>query len=203
MSRYPEDVDVAIVGSGPTGAAYARILSEEAPGVTIAMFEVGPTVSDPPGAHVKNIEDPATRAAAQRASEGPGAGADTVNSPGAVKSGERRARPGTFLLEDGYAFPGEDGLPVEIPVNRAIIQRGLERQLVYYWFEQRGRRLTSDYAAKATTILDGVTRGRTDGALVRLITPIGTGQGAEAAADARLQAFLDETTDVLPRFVPE
>jgi len=112
MSRYPDAVDVAIVGSGPTGAAYARILSEEAPGVTIAMFEVGPTVSDPPGAHVKNIEDAAARAAAQRASEGPGAGADTVNSPGAVKSGERRARPGTFLLEEGYAFPGEDGLPV-------------------------------------------------------------------------------------------
>ena len=69
-------------------------------------------MSDPPGAHVKNIEDPARRAAAQRASEGPGAGADTVSSPGAVKSGERRARPGTFLLDDGYAFAGEDGLPV-------------------------------------------------------------------------------------------
>lgn len=110
--RYPVTVDVAIVGSGPTGAAYARILSEEAPGLTIAMFEAGPTVSDPPGAHVKNIEDPDRRAAAQRASEGPGAGADTVSSPGAVKSGERRARPGTFLLTDGFAFPGEDGLPV-------------------------------------------------------------------------------------------
>jgi C-glycoside oxidase len=111
-SRYPDAVDVAIVGSGPTGATYARILSEEAPGLTIAMFEVGPTVSDPPGAHVKNIEDPDRRAAAQRASEGPGAGAATVDSPGAVKSGERRARPGTFLMEDGYTFPGEDGLPV-------------------------------------------------------------------------------------------
>jgi choline dehydrogenase-like flavoprotein len=69
------------------------------------MFEVGPTVSNPPGAHVKNIEDPERRSLAQRASEGPGAGAETVNSPGAVKSGERRARAGTYLLEDGYAFP--------------------------------------------------------------------------------------------------
>lgn len=112
VSRYPAAVDVVIVGSGPTGAAYARILSEQAPGLSIAMFEAGPTVSNPPGAHVKNIEDPARRAAAQRASEGPGAGADTVSSPGAVKSGERRARPGTFLLDDGYAFAGEDGLPV-------------------------------------------------------------------------------------------
>lgn len=111
-SRYPAAVDVAIVGSGPTASAYARILSEEAPGATIAMFEVGPTVSNPPGAHVKNIEDPDRRSLAQRASEGPGAGAATVNSPGAVKSGERRARPGTYLLQDGYAFPGEDGMPV-------------------------------------------------------------------------------------------
>ena len=111
-NRYPAAVDVAIVGSGPTASAYARILSEQAPGATIAMFEVGPTVSNPPGAHVKNIQDPERRSLAQRASEGPGAGAATVNSPGAVKSGERRARPGTYLLQDGYAFPGEDGMPV-------------------------------------------------------------------------------------------
>ncbi|MEV7636770.1 GMC oxidoreductase [Pseudarthrobacter enclensis] len=111
-NRYPAAVDVAIVGSGPTASAYARILSEEAPGATIAMFEVGPTVSNPPGAHVKNIADQQARSLAQRASEGPGAGADTVSSPGAVKSGERRARPGTYLLQDGYAFPGEDGMPV-------------------------------------------------------------------------------------------
>lgn len=111
-SRYPTRVDVAIVGSGPTASAYARILSEEAPGATIAMFEVGPTVSNPPGAHVKNITDPDRRSTAQRASEGPGAGAETITSPGAAKSGERRARAGTYLLPDGYAFPGEDGMPV-------------------------------------------------------------------------------------------
>jgi exosortase D (VPLPA-CTERM-specific) len=97
----------------------------------------------------------------------------------------------------------DGGTTRAMPVNRAVIQKGLERQLVYYWFEQRGRRLTSDYAAKATTILDAITRGRTDGALVRLITPIGPGAGADAAADARLQDFLGEMAGVLPRFVPE
>jgi choline dehydrogenase-like flavoprotein len=112
MSRYPAAVDVAIVGSGPSGAAYARILSEEAPGVVVAMFEVGPTVSEPAGAHVKNIEDPELRARAQRRSEGPGAGEETVSTPGAVTSGMRRARPGTYLLADGYQVDGEDGLPV-------------------------------------------------------------------------------------------
>ncbi|WP_426322338.1 GMC oxidoreductase [Microbacterium sp. E-13] len=112
MTRYPEAVDVAIVGSGPTGAAYARILSEQAPRTTIAMFEVGPTITDPPGAHVKNIADPEARARAQAASEGPGERGAKVANPGAAKAGVRAARPGTFLLQDGYRFPGEDGLPV-------------------------------------------------------------------------------------------
>lgn len=109
---YPESVDVAIVGSGPTGAAYARILSERAPHATIAMFEVGPTVSDPPGAHVKNIADPDERALAQVRSEGPSAHDDGDRTGGIVKTSARRARPGTFLLEDGYQVEGEDGLPV-------------------------------------------------------------------------------------------
>ncbi len=112
MKRYPESVDVAIVGSGPTGAAYARILSEHAPRATIAMFEVGPTISDPPGAHDKNIADSEARARAQAASEGPGERGAKVANPGAAEAGVRAARPGTFLLPDGYQFPGEDGLPV-------------------------------------------------------------------------------------------
>jgi choline dehydrogenase-like flavoprotein len=110
--RYPDVVDVAIVGSGPTGSAYARILSEEAPGLTIAMVEVGPTVSEPAGAHVKNIVDADVRAAAQRSSEGPGAGEATLNSPRAVAQGGRRARPGTFLLPDGDFAASGDGLPM-------------------------------------------------------------------------------------------
>lgn len=112
MSRYPASADVVIVGSGPTGAAYARILSEHAPGATIAMFEVGPTISNPPGAHVKNIDDPAEREEAQRRSQGPAAEEATVRGPGSVTSGMRRARPGTYLLPDGYQLEGEDGLPV-------------------------------------------------------------------------------------------
>jgi choline dehydrogenase-like flavoprotein len=110
--RYPDAVDVAIVGSGPTGAAYARILSETAPGLRVAMFEVGPTVSEPAGAHVKNIVDPDIRAAAQRRSEGPGAGEATLNSPRAVAQGGRRARPGTFLLPDDSFATSGDGLPL-------------------------------------------------------------------------------------------
>jgi choline dehydrogenase-like flavoprotein len=111
-SPYPARVDVVIVGSGPAGATYARVLSEESPVSTIAMFEVGPTVSDPPGAHVRTITDPDRRAEAQRRSEGPGRGQPTYDSPGEMLDSRRRARPGTFLLADGYQLDGEDGLPL-------------------------------------------------------------------------------------------
>ncbi|MFE1665115.1 GMC oxidoreductase [Microbacterium sp. P02] len=109
---YPASVDVAIVGSGPAGATYARVLSERAPDATIAMFEVGPTVSQPPGAHVKNIADADERARAQMQSEGPTPREAGDRVGGIVKTAERRSRPGTFLLEAGYRVEGEDGLPV-------------------------------------------------------------------------------------------
>jgi exosortase D (VPLPA-CTERM-specific) len=84
-------------------------------------------------------------------------------------------------------------------VNRAVIQKGLSKQLVYYWFEQRGKRMTNDVVAKASVVLDGLTMGRTDGALVRYVTEI---RGSEAEADARLQEFIKHSLERLPQFVP-
>ncbi len=87
-------------------------------------------------------------------------------------------------------------------VNRAIIQNGVTRQLVYYWFEQRGRHMTSDYAAKASVVWDSLTRGRSDGALVRFVTPL-LPQEPEAVADARMQQVMALVLGRLPRFLPE
>ena len=103
MSRnFPSRVDVAIVGSGPTGAAYARVLSELRPDLDLVTFEVGPLLADPPGIHVKNIVDDAERADAQRRSEG--------LVPLATED-RRLRRAGTHLLPDGFQQPGEDGIP--------------------------------------------------------------------------------------------
>ncbi|MCK0122084.1 VPLPA-CTERM-specific exosortase XrtD [Loktanella sp. F6476L] len=87
-------------------------------------------------------------------------------------------------------------------VNRAVIQKGLSKQLVYYWFDQRGRRMTSDYAAKATVVYDSFTRGRTDGAMVRFVTPIAEHE-TTADADSRLQGFMADVLQKLPAFIPE
>jgi choline dehydrogenase-like flavoprotein len=112
--RFPTRVDVAIVGSGPAGATYARVLSELAPQLTVATFDVGPLISDPPGAHVKNIADPDLRARAQRSSEGPHPHADAASTDpmdGYASDRSRLWRPGTFLLAEDRRRDGEDGLP--------------------------------------------------------------------------------------------
>jgi exosortase D (VPLPA-CTERM-specific) len=87
-------------------------------------------------------------------------------------------------------------------VNRAVIQKGTSKQLVYYWFEQRGKRMTNDYLAKISVVWDSLTKGRTDGALVRFVTPIMPNE-SESAADARLQRFMLMALDRLPQFIPE
>jgi len=86
-------------------------------------------------------------------------------------------------------------------VNRAIIQNGTQQQVVYYWFEQRGQRFTNDFLAKIWVVWDSLRYGRTDGALVRFVSPIGPGETAEDA-DARIMAIMEETLPRLPRFVP-
>jgi EpsI family protein len=87
-------------------------------------------------------------------------------------------------------------------VNRAVIEKGTSRQLVYYWFEQRGRRMTNDYAAKATVVWDSLTRGRTDGALVRFVTAVLPGE-TEADAEARMERLMAKVLPKLPAFIPE
>lgn len=94
---------------------------------------------------------------------------------------------------------GEDR-PFEL--NRAIIQKGETRMMVYYWFQQKDRRIARDYEAKFWLMVDGVRTGRTDGALVRLTTLIKQDE-SEAEADARLTEMLMSIQDPLPRFIPQ
>ncbi len=85
--------------------------------------------------------------------------------------------------------------------NRAIIQKGLSKQLVYYWFEGRGKRIANDFEAKLSVLKDSLTLGRTDGALVRYVTAIGP-EETEADAEARLMRFMKISLKPMPRFVP-
>lgn len=91
------------------------------------------------------------------------------------------------------------GMPLEI--NRAVIEKGEYKQLVYYWFQQRGRSITNEYLVKWYLFYDAITMHRTDGALVRLVTSLDKGQDI-AVADQRLQAFMKDMVNVLPEYLP-
>lgn len=93
------------------------------------------------------------------------------------------------------------GTDVPFMVNRAIIQKGETRMMVYYWFQQKERRIAWDFAAKYWLMVDGITTGRTDGALIRLTTLMDPVE-SDAIAEARLREVLHEMQIPLERFVP-
>jgi exosortase D (VPLPA-CTERM-specific) len=122
---------------------------------------------------------------------------DAVHSPRACLPG------GGWQLRDfnQRAIPAVriNGQPLR--VNRTLIELGDQRQLVYYWFQQRGRIVTNELAVKWYLFWDAVTRHRTDGAMVRIIAPVQIG-GDESAADRRLTEFASQIAADLPRYVP-
>ena len=89
-----------------------------------------------------------------------------------------------------------------IPVNRAVIQNDKEKQMVYYWFKQRGRDIASEYWMKWYLLTDSLFRSRTDGSLVRITTPIGQKEN-ELIADERLQGFLSMVYPLMTDYVPD
>jgi len=60
----------------------------------------------------------------------------------------------------------------EININRFVIQKGLDRQLVLYWYQSHGRVVASEYWGRVYTVTDAIRYNRTDAALVRVIVPV-------------------------------
>ena len=87
-------------------------------------------------------------------------------------------------------------------VNRVQIVLGNKKQVVYYWFQQRGRVITNEYLVKWYLFVDSLTKQRTDGALVRLVTPLKIGESAEVA-DRRLVEFASKVAPRLERHIPD
>lgn len=86
--------------------------------------------------------------------------------------------------------------------NRVVIQKGEERQLIYYWFQQRGRLIANEYLMKWYLFLDAIQKNRTDGALVRLATPIKPTEKM-SDADQRLKIFINDVGNLLPEYIPD
>ena len=90
-----------------------------------------------------------------------------------------------------------------VVVNRYIVQKGLDRQLILYWYQSHGRLVASEYWSKIYMVLDAVRLNRSDGAIVRVIAAIkGEGPEAEAKAEQDARRFAADLIPRLDGFLP-
>ena len=99
-------------------------------------------------------------------------------------------------------LPATSRMVRSLHVNRALIQKDSQKQIVLYWFKQRERILSNEYLVKVYLFWDALSRGRTDGALVRIASLVGPGE-TEDMVDQRLLRFVSTMEPELVRYVPD
>ncbi len=90
---------------------------------------------------------------------------------------------------------------VNISINKVLIQKGLDKQVILYWYHDRGRVVASEYWAKGYLVWDAMTKNRTDGSLVRISVPVKDGT-VERAYNQGL-AFLHDMWPTLLDHMPD
>jgi len=87
-------------------------------------------------------------------------------------------------------------------VGEYIISNGQAKEFVIYWYEAHGRSVASEYKAKIYLVIDAMRMNRSDGALVRVITPIGSDE-VTADAKSRAENFTMQLAPLLKGFIPD
>jgi EpsI family protein len=126
---------------------------------------------------------------------------DTIHSPlnCLPGSGWQPIEQGRRTIPVRTAPNAIDTVPIE--VNRVVIGRGLERQLVIYWYQSHRRVVASEYMGKVYTVLDAVRYNRTDAALVRVVAPL-RDDLAVAAVEPATESFIQTLFPSLGQYLP-
>ena len=88
-----------------------------------------------------------------------------------------------------------------VNVNRVIVQKGEQRQLALYWYQSRGSVVASEYASKMHLFVGALRTGRTDAALVRIMSPIA--DSTEPGANSDAVHFASALLPLLGRYIPD
>lgn len=126
----------------------------------------------------------------------------------------RSQRAGDTIHSPQHCLPGAGWIPIQqrritvaVPghapfsANRFMIAKGDARELVIYWYWAHDRGVASDYLAKYYLVADSIRMNRSDGSLVRLITPIYPGETADIA-EQRLVPFASDVVPLLGSYIP-
>lgn len=125
-------------------------------------------------------------------------------------------RSGDTIHSPMNCLPGAGWLPVStsytqihvpnraapVTVKRVVIQKGLDRQVVLYWYHSHGRVIGNEYVSKITMVYDAVRLNRSDAALVRVVSPVGRGADGERVADERAAAFVYALFNSIDEYLP-
>ena len=126
---------------------------------------------------------------------------DTIHSP-------MNCLPGAGwepVVRDYVDVPVISGQGIEqtISINRYVIEKGLSRSVVLYWYQSHGRVIANEYQSKILMVVDAVRLNRTDAALVRIVSPVlGPGVEAEKAASSLAVEFVKTTFPLLEKYLP-
>jgi EpsI family protein len=125
------------------------------------------------------------------------------------RQGDTMHSPLNCLPGAGWEPVSQSMIPLPVPgnpgakgplANRYIVEQGLLRQYVLYWYQSRGRVVASEYWNKFYLIGDAVRLNRTDGAIVRITTDIK--EAGEAAAERQVLRFAEILIPLLPTYLP-
>jgi len=122
------------------------------------------------------------------------------------KAGDTIHSPKNCLPGSGWFPIQSSDIAIDVPghkpinANHYIIAKGPDRQLVIYWYQAHGRTVQSEYWAKFYLVADAMRMNRTDGAMVRIVTPIGS-EGVEKAEERAL-SFARALVPKLDDFIP-
>jgi exosortase D (VPLPA-CTERM-specific) len=121
---------------------------------------------------------------------------------------------GDTIHSPDHCLPGAGYIPISreviqlarpdgtsIPVNRYVVSKLGDRQLVLYWFQAHGRVVASEWKAKYYLIRDSILLNRSDGAMVRLMTPMLEGESADAA-QARVMKLGSQLLPLFDNYIP-
>ena len=123
------------------------------------------------------------------------------------KAGDTMHSPKNCLPGGGWTPIASSEVPLAVRggksflVNRYLIAKGLDRMLVFYWFQEQGRPVASEYWAKFFLVAGAIRDDRTDGALIRVATPIGDME-TPGIAQQRIVAFAHQILPLLPSYLP-
>ena len=123
-------------------------------------------------------------------------------------------RSGDTIHSPQNCLPGAGWTPIEVsrtvlsvagypsfPANRYVIAKGDSRQVVLYWYWAHDRGVANEYLAKFYLVADSIRMHRSDGALVRITTPLLRDE-ASTTAEQRIISFAENIVPLLNSYIP-